>query len=333
MILIETPTGQCLRPMHLLLMLYRYLSGVYQLGDVAALNYVKGYVDGHAAGPQLDRVLTVSGHGIGEPEVWLSDRLPSATIDTVSFRQLDTQLLQFLRTAGRRGVAEAFEKFRDLVRPFPALSQLVEDEGLVPYWEMQAEEWCVPRRPFVSVYSDSPQCIPDSRSYDLIYVSHGLRYLDLSVVTGLRQHLRPSGWLAILVPSNADTGGERFADSPCVASARHLFNQLLGRRGYPPVRDSQSYVDFAPLATNMELIRFSVPAPARSMLVGELLIYSMHEHLNDRVRLHVLAETLDALTVTDVSVQEILQLFMIEGERQWALMPQLRLSHACDSSN
>jgi len=196
MILIETPTGQSLRPTHLLLMLYRYLSGAYQLGDVAALNYIKGYLDGRASGKALERVLTVSGHGIGEPEIWLSDRLPGAVIDTVSFRLVDTQLLQFLRTAGRHGVAAAFARFREAVGYLPALTRLLDDDGLVPYWERQAEEWSPPCRTHVNVYSDLPLRIPESRRYDLIYVSHGLRYLDLDVIEKLRQHLRPDAWLA-----------------------------------------------------------------------------------------------------------------------------------------
>jgi hypothetical protein len=314
MILIETPTGQSLRPMHLLLMLYRYLSGVYQLGDVAGLNYIKGFIDGGGGQGKLDRVLTLCGHGIGEPEVWLSERLPNAVIDTVSFRQLDTQLLQFLRTAGRSGIAAAFDRFREVLEPFPALYRLLDDEGLVPYWELQAEEWSAPRRSHVNVYSDNPLRIPDTRVYDLIYVSQGLRYLDVDAVMKLRRHVRGGGWLSILVPASSEAAGERFADSMWTTEAKHVFNQLLGRRGYPPARDTHSSLDIQPLVTNSEYIRFSVPASAKSMLVGELLLYSMHEHLSDRVRLEVLAETLDTLSVADVSVREILQLFMIQGE-------------------
>lgn len=316
MILIETPTGQCLRPMHLLLMLYRYLSGVYQLGDVAGLNYVKGYLDGYAPDARLDRILTVSGHGIGEPEIWLSDRLPTASIDTVSFRLLDTQLLQFLRTAGPEGVAQVFVQFREIVASLPSLAELLDDDGLVPYWELQAAEWSGPCRSHVNVYSDSPLNLPGARRYDLIYVSDGLRYLSLPMVHKLRGHLSPGAWLAVLVPATGDSGRERFTDSPFVSTAKRLFNELLVRRGYPPpVRDACQQIEFADLASNSECVRFGVPAPAKTMLVGELLLYSMYEHISDRIRLEVLAETLSLIGTSEIAVREVVQLFMIGGIR------------------
>lgn len=313
MILIEASTGQRLRPIHLLLMLYRYLSGIYQLGDVAALNYVKGYVDGYAPKAKLEQILTVSGHGIGEPEIWLSDRLPMANIDTVSFRLMNTQLLQFLRTAGPGGVGAIFAQFRKIVASLPSLAELVEDEGLVPYWELQAAEWSRPRRSHVNVYSDSPLNMPGARTYDLIYVSHGLPYLDTLAVSKLRGHLHLGGWLAVLVPTPGDLGSERFADSSFVSAAKRLFNDRLALRGYPPVRDSCQRIDFTNVASKTEYIRFSVPASAKNVLVGELLLYSMHEHLSDRVRLEVLAETLDGIGTTEVAVREVLELFMVEG--------------------
>lgn len=314
MILFDAPHGQRLRPVHLLLMLYRYLSGVYQLGDLSALNYVKGFLDGgRRSAPR--HVLTVSGHGIGEPELWLSDRLPGATIDTMSFRLVDTQLLQFLRSAGPAGVARVFDQFKQLAESLEGLAELVADDGLVPYWELEASEWSAANRTHVRVYSDTPLNIPDRCRYDLIYVSHGLRYLSSDVIRRLQAHTTPGGWLAVLVPAGGPEGRERFAESEFVRGAKVRFNDLLARRGYAAVRDGVVHADLTPLASEVECIRFAVPAPASTVLSGELLLYSMHEHVSDRARLEVLAEALRTVRASDVPVKEVLHLIMIEGAR------------------
>jgi hypothetical protein len=277
---------------------------------------VTGYLDGGAGRIAPARVLTVSGHGIGEPELWLSDRLPEAAIDTMSFRLVDTQLLQFLRSAGAAGVARVFDQFRRTVDALPALAELVSDAGLVPYWELEASEWSGPRRGHVRVYSDGPLNLSDKRQYDLIYVSHGLRYLSIEALRRLQAHLTPGGWLAVLVPAvDARSGGDRFAESAFVRDAKILFNDLLARRGYTPVRDGRPKPDLTPLASQIECIRFGVPAPASTVLSGELLLYSMDEHVSDRARLEILAEALRSVPKADVPVKEVLHLLMIEGSR------------------
>jgi len=55
--------------------------------------------------------LTVSGYGIGEAERWLAQRLAGCSIDTISFRLVDTPLLQFLRVSKTEDVKTVFIKF------------------------------------------------------------------------------------------------------------------------------------------------------------------------------------------------------------------------------
>ena len=187
MIYIEASPTLRLRPSHLLLMIYRYLSGVYQAGDLFALNYIKGFLDGKSASKPA-RILTVSGHGIGEAETWLAERMDDCRIDTVSFRMIDTQLLQFLRAAGREDIETVFSKFAEMVAPYPLLLELASDPGLVPYWCDQAQD--IQRyfqRQKITVFSDHPLCIETSCHYDLIYVSHGMQYFSVDAAEKLRQ--------------------------------------------------------------------------------------------------------------------------------------------------
>jgi hypothetical protein len=300
-------------------MMYRYISGVYQVGDLSALNYVKGFLDGRSSGRRPGRVLTVSGHGIGEAETWFVERMDGCQIDTVSFRLIDTQLLQFLRVAETQDIDTVFSKFSEIVRPYPALSELVSDPGLVPYWCEQAKET---KRLFhrrqVTVFSDSPLCIPSTNLYDLIYVSHGSRHFSAEAAGELRKHLSPQGWLAILMPAqNGDsdertTAHTRFANSQPVQEAKALFKKLLEERGYAPAKESMPRWNLAPLAARREGIRFSVLAPAKSVVIGELILSSLYEHISDRTRLEVLNETASQFKELHVPPSEELELFILE---------------------
>jgi SAM-dependent methyltransferase len=318
---IEASPRLRLRPSHLLLMIYRYMSGIYQVGDLSALNYIKGFLDGISTQPKPERVLTVSGHGIGEAEMWLAERVDGCKIDTISFRLVDTQLLQFLRAAEATDIETVFSKFSQMVAPYEVLSELVSDPGLVPYWceQMEAITRCF-QEGRVTVFSDHPLRIPSSRFYDLIYVSHGWRYFSMKAAEELRRHLSPQGWLAILMPSQDDSvdgkisAHGRFTNSPLVREARTLFKKLLEDRGYvlKPYRMPQ--FDLRALAARRELIRFSVLAPASSILIGELILRSLGEHISDRARLEVLNETAARFKTLRAPVNEELELYIMEAK-------------------
>ena len=81
MIFLEAGNNLHLRPAQLLLMIYRYASGIYQTGEISALSYTKGYLDHQGASNSPCRVLTVSSHGIGEAETWMVERLEDAIVE------------------------------------------------------------------------------------------------------------------------------------------------------------------------------------------------------------------------------------------------------------
>jgi hypothetical protein len=318
MMYIEASETLRLRPTHLLLMIYRYLSGVYQIGDLSALNYVKGFLDGDPGQSRPGRVLTVSGHGIGEAEMWLIERIPGCTLDAISFRLVDTQLMQFLRAASAGDIERVFSNFTETVAPYGVLFGLAGDPGLVPYWCAQAE---LIKRCFeqgrLGVFSNSPLTIGPDRLYDLIYVSHGAQYFTRNAAEKLRSQLSPQGHLAILMPAPEDgrrASHSRFADSEPVRKAKALFRRLLEDRGYVLGPGAIPPLDFAPLATRSESIRFSVLAAADSVVVGELILSSLGEHISDRARLEVLDETAAKFKGLRMPVNEELELHIMGAQ-------------------
>lgn len=315
---IEAAPHLRLRPSHLLLMVYRYLSGIYQTGDLSALSYVKGFIDGRSMEPPR-RILTISGHGIGEAEMWLASRIEGSSVDAISFRLIDTQLLQFLRAAEQRDIETVFARFATMVSSYDVLRGLIADPGLVPYWSDQAAElkyWFQERR--LSVYSDDPLRIAPPRPYDLIYVSDGSQFFTHEALQKLRSVLRPGGLLAVLLPWQRDRvetkeGHRRFAGSALALEARRLFRAALEARGYTLGPFAAEPVELDGVALRRELIRFSVLAPANAVLMGELILSSLYEHISDRSRLEVLAAVAAGFRELRAPVHEELVLGIVEA--------------------
>jgi hypothetical protein len=317
MIYLEASPKLRLRPSHLLLMIYRYLSGVYQAGDLFALNYIKGFLDGNSASKPT-RILTVSGHGIGEAETWLAERIEDCHIDTVSFRLIDTQLLHFLRAAEPSDIEAVFSRFAEMVAPYELLSKLASNPGLVPYWCNQAQHikhYFQQRK--ITVFSDHPLRIDNPGRYDLIYVSQGTQYFSIEAAEKLRQRLACKGWLAVLAPpSNGHFNGNgsvRFASAKIVLEAKALFRSLLQAQGYVLASLAEPTLDLSSLAIRSEISRFNVLATANSVLLGELILASLGEHIPDRTRLQVLNDTAARFKDLSMSVNEELELFVIEA--------------------
>jgi hypothetical protein len=319
MMYIEASSTLRLRPSHLLLLIYRYVSGVYQAGDLFALNYIKGFLDAQPES-RPKNILTVSGHGIGEAEVWLADRFDDCHIDTVSFRLIDTQLLHFLRATEPNQIETVFSRFAEMVSEYEFLSELVSSPGLVPYWCNQAQQlksYFQSQR--IAVFSDHPCRLSSARGYDLIYVSQGTQYLSIDASNNLREHLAQNGRLAILAPHVSDNGNckgsVRFASAETVLAAKALFKSSLKARGYVLAGMPESTLDLSAMASRTEISRFSVLATAKSVLLGELILASLGEHISDRARLQVLNDTAGGFRDLHMPVNEELQLFLIDSVR------------------
>jgi hypothetical protein len=317
MIFIEASDNLRLRPSHLLLMIYRYMSGVYQAGDLSALSYTKGYLDASSGSSESKRVLTVSGHGIGEAESWLADHIADCQIDAVSFRLVDTQLLQFLRAAEPHHIESVLDQFKEMVAPFPVLAELMADPGLTPYWCEQSKALKrLADEERMSIFGVHPEKIPAQRLYDLIYVSHGEPFLTRDSVVKLREHLAPDGNMAVLVRTQPNGSGsgtrtEPFAGSTPVLNAIRYFDSYIEERGYSVAATPKPAVDLADIARVEEPINFSVLAPADSVLIGELILTSLPDHIPDQARLEALDEAASRFTGLQAPVSESLKLYLL----------------------
>jgi hypothetical protein len=172
-------------------------------------------------------------------------------------------------------------------------------------------EWSDRNGERVKVYSTAPTALPDSRRYDLVYVSNSTPYLDACNLGAVRRHVASGGWMA--VSTVAPGVSPEFSESLYAQSARELFNQSLERSGYPAIRDVKRELEGDGLAARRETIPFAVPASARTLLVGELLRHSMDEHISDRIRLRILSDVLAQIPAPDLSITQTIELLLIEG--------------------
>jgi len=298
-------------------MIYRYVSGIYQTGDLSALNYLMGFIKGKGlASPK--RVLTVAGHGIGEAEIWLAEHLKGCQVDVTSFSLLDTQLMHFLRAAHTNDIEVLFEKFKELVTPYEVLNELVADPGLIPYWCEQSEEisGLFERYP-TRLFSDAALSALPADEYDLIYISQSARDLSVEAVEGLRHSLSAQGVLGVLMPLREQRGQAQpicFANSVPFVEAKEQFRQQLERRGYTLLPAYPLHVDLSHLTDHCEKIRFNVLATAHAVLVGELILSSVYEHITDRARLDVLNDVATQFRDVQIPMSEELQFCVVEGK-------------------
>ena len=313
MIFLEAGNKLHLRPAHLLLMIYRYASGIYQTGEISALSYTKGYLDNQGESNSPCRILTVSSHGIGEAETWMVDRLANPIVETVSFKLINSQLFQFIRYADNDEIAEIINKFCQIVGPYPILSELANDPGLVTYWQSQSSKIKeIYEKKQLTVYSNTPNKIPHNRSYDVIYVTHSEPVLPEGTVEYLRCLLTEGGLMAILVPdrSSGADNSETFSLYPQVKTAISDLRKAHEQYGYHHVyQRTGDEKQLSRGAFRTEFINFVVPSSARVALLGELLLESLYDHIPDNVRLTALEQAASQLENENTVVNERLKLF------------------------
>ena len=70
-------------------------------------------------------------------------------------------------------------------------------------------------------------------------------------------------------------------------------------------------MDLADIARVEEPINFSVLAPADSVLIGELILTSLPDHIPDQARLEALDEAASRFTGLQAPVSESLKLYLL----------------------
>ena len=158
-----------LRTSHALLLLYRYLTGIYALGDLSFVQFLGGYLRGDSRTLDELHILTVSGNGMGELEKMLCLQWRDSRIDTMAVSPSHMQLMRLLLDASPEEVSNLFGWAQESLREYPNLQALFDSPGLVNYWRQQIEIWKSPDlKGHLRLFSGSPWDLPVEQTYDAI---------------------------------------------------------------------------------------------------------------------------------------------------------------------
>ncbi|MDY6876664.1 MAG: hypothetical protein SWK90_10760 [Chloroflexota bacterium] len=303
-----------------LLLLYRYLTGIYALGDLSFVQFLGGYVHGKKHSLDGGHILTVSGNGIGELEKMLCLQWKFDHLETMAVSPSQMRIVRFLMDATPNEVATFFEWAQDCLRDYPNLQALLASPGLVAYWQQQCELWQSPGlKGHVQLFGGSPWDMPTTEAYDAILLSHAQQLLRDSDAKHLLSYLKPGGWLAVLMPvifrpvTLQQQMPARFSDSPAVKAAKQRMRKEAQHLGYEMPNGQPVHIRWtlAPEDT-AHVVSFSIASPLRSLLIGELLIYSLAAELPDGTRLALLESALADISPAAGAGTEALLILLAE---------------------
>ena len=303
-----------------LLLLYRYLTGIYALGDLSFVQFLGGYVRGKKRSLDGCRILTVSGNGIGELEKMLCLQWKFDHLETMAVSPAQMRVMRLLIDATPSEVAEFFEWAQGYLRDYSNLQTLLTSPGLVAYWQQQCELWRSPElKGRVRLFGGSPWDMPTTETYDAILLSHAQQLLRDNDARHLLSYLRPGGWLAALMPvifhpdALRQQMPARFSDSPAVEAAKQRMREEARHLGYEMPDGQPVHIRWA-LAPDdtAHVVSFSIASPLRSLLIGELLIYSLVAELPDGTRLALLESALADISPAAGAGTEALLILLAE---------------------
>jgi hypothetical protein len=303
-----------------LLLLYRYLTGIYALGDLSFVQFLGGYVRGKKCSLDGGRILTVSGNGIGELEKMLCLQWEFDHLETMAVSPVQMRVMRLLMDASPDEVAELFEWAQDCLRDHPNLQSLMASPGLVAYWQQQCELWqSLQLKGRVRLFGGSPWDMPTTETYDAILLSHAQQLLRGGDAKHLLSYLKPGGWLAALMPvifrpdALQQRMPARFSDSPVVEAAKQRMREEAWHLGYEMPDGQSVHIRWA-LAPDdtAHVVSFSIASPLRSLLIGELLIYSLAAELPDVTRLTLLESALADISPAAGAGTEALLILLAE---------------------
>lgn len=303
-----------------LLLLYRYLTGIYALGDLSFVHFLSGYVRGKKHTLDGQQILTVSGNGIGELEKMLCLQWKFDYLETMAVNPAQMGIMRLLLDAQPEEVEGFFGWARERLGSYRQLQELFASPGLVAYWQQQCAVWRahdLKRR--VRLFGGSPWDLPETQLYDAILLAHAQRLLCQSDAKSLLSRLKPGGRLAALMPVIFRPAAlriptlARFSDLPAVQSARQRMRQEARRLSYELADGQPVHVRWAlePEDT-VHVVSFSIASPLRSLLIGELLIESLAAEVPDVVRLTLLESALSEASPTAGAGTETLLILLAE---------------------
>lgn len=303
-----------------LLLLYRYLTGIYVLGDLSFVQFLSGYMRGKKRDLESSRILTVSGNGIGELEKMVCLQWKLEALETMAVSPAQMGIMRLLMDSTPDEVAEFFNWAQECLRDYPNLKALINSPGLVAYWQQQCDLWQSPElKERVRVVGGSPWDIPATESYNAILLSHAQKLLRDGDAKHLLSHIKPGGWLATLTPVifRPDEFNERmparFSDSSYIQVAKQRMRTEAGRLGYEMPNGQPVHIRWEPAPDDtFHVVSFSIPSPLQSLLIGELLIQSLVAELPDAVRLPLLESSVADIPSGAGAGTEVLLILLTE---------------------
>ena len=307
-----------------LLLLYRYLTGIYVLGDLSFVQFLGGFLRGQGGGLDESEVLTVSGNGIGELEKMLCLQWQTSRLDTMAVKPSHMRIMRFLQEATAEDVSEFFGWARDSVDEYPSLKGLLDSEGLLAYWQQQCELWrSAELTGRVRLLGGSPWNMPATETYDVVILSHAQTLLFERDARDILAHLNPNGFLVALMPvvfgpkNLRQDLPARFSDLPEVQQAKSSIRDQARNLGHEIPDKEPAQIMWVPVEdTTSHVVSFSIATPLRSLLIGELLILSLEFDLQDAVRMQLLESVLSSVSPSSGAGTEALLILISQKGAQ-----------------
>jgi hypothetical protein len=285
-----------------LLLVYRYLSGIYAFGDLSFVQFLSGYLRGKGRSLDGCRVLTVSGNGIGELEKLLLLQWRLEHLETMGVNASSVRIIRMLLGASHEELTSFFEWAMQRLEGYPSIRSLLNYPGLADYWRQQCDLWQSSRlNSHIKLVGGVPWDIPESQKYDAILMSHSQTLLREHDAKDLLAYLNPGGLLATVTPvifrpdelALEDAALPRFSDLQSVETIKQGMREAAKKMGYDMPYGKPAHIHWSPQPQDTaHVVSFSISSPLRSLLIGELLIQSLTAEVPDNVRLSLLESSL-----------------------------------------
>ena len=306
---------------HPVLLLFRYLTSIYLLGDLSLVQFVNGFSAGKRGDSDepLD-ILTVSGNGIGELQILLATDPRVRRLDVMSVKPLQMHIMRMLTEATPEQIDALWQWAQEQTADYPLLSEAFNSPGLSGFWKQECTKWqaaetCGKLR----LLGGRPWDLPEKPTYDLIAMSHAQTLLETRDAKELLTRLKPGGVLGAVMPTEfAPEHGHvfppRFSDLDVVKNAKAQLRDQAAQRGYdlPPAGQHGRATWTVGEADVFDLASFFIARPLRTLLMGELLIYSLQVDMPDSVRMALLESALEDVPPGHGAGVEVLRIMLAQ---------------------
>jgi len=301
-----------------LLLVYRYLTSIYKLGDLSYVQFLSGFMRGINYDLADSKILTVSGNGIGELEKMLCFQWSVDHIETMSVYPSQIGIMRFLTESSPEEVEKYFNWAYEFLEDYPNIQSILDSPGLIAYWQEECELWKSSElKDRVQLFGGSPWELRGTEIYDLILLSHSQKLLLSHNAKDLLPLLKPGGFLASMMPiifypdSLNERIPQRFSDLYEVKTAKEKIIQETRSKGYEIEDANTVHINwtFSP-DDIIQIVTFTISSPLRSLIIGELLIQLLSAELPDSIRLLLLESALSNISPYKTGGTEALRIMI-----------------------